>query len=96
MRYMKDNLTANFYTVDSQIPSTECDSLSLPVLDSVTGEFSGCYGIRKGHTKAVFLLKEGNVILKRNKKTVLSVKISGGFAMVENNEVNITTDSIEK
>ena len=91
---MKDVLTVKFFTVDRLIPAMECDSVRLPVSDNISGSFSGSYGIRKGHAKAVFSLKEGKVILFSNEKTVFEADISDGFATVENNEVCITVDSI--
>ena len=93
---MKDVLTVSFFTVDCQITDMECDSVRIPVSDSVKGEFSGSYGIRKGHARAVFSLKEGKVILTANDKTVFSVDISDGFATVENNEVRITVSSMNQ
>ena len=37
------------FTPHRQFPSLECDSVKLPIADSVSGKFSGSYGIRKGH-----------------------------------------------
>lgn len=93
---MKDNLTVKFFTVDRQIPAVECDSVRIPVADSSKGEFSGSYGIKKGHARAVFALKSGTVIVAKDGKTVLTANISDGFAMVENNEISITVDRIEE
>ena len=91
---MNDVLTVRFFSVDCQIPATECDSVRLPVSDTLKGGFSGSYGIKKGHAKAVFSLESGKVILTSNGKTVLEARISDGFATVENNEVCITVNSI--
>jgi F0F1-type ATP synthase epsilon subunit len=91
---MKDLLSLKLFTVDHQIPVTKCDSIRLPIADKLNGEFSGYYGIRKGHTKAVFSLAEGEVIATLNDEAVFSAHISNGFAIVENNEVNVTVDKI--
>ncbi len=91
---MKDILTVRFFSVDRQIPDIECDSVRLPVSDNMKGGFSGSYGIRKGHARAVFSLKAGKVVLTSADKTVFSADISDGFATVENNEVCITVDRI--
>ena len=74
----------------------ECDSVRLPISDNVKGEFSGSYGIRKGHANAVFSLKAGKIKLTANEKTVFEADISDGFATVENNEVCITVSDVKE
>lgn len=96
MTDMKDVLTVKFFTVGHQIPNMECDSVRLSVSDNVNGEFSGSYGIRKGHAKAVFSLKAGKIVLTSNEKTVFEANISDGFATVENNEVCITVSDVKE
>ena len=96
MTDMKDVLTVIFFTVGHQIPDMECDSVRLPVSNNMKGEFSGSYGIRKGHAKAVFSLKSGKVLLTANEKTVFEADISDGFATVENNEVCITVSDVKE
>ena len=93
---MKDSLTVKFFSVESQIPEMECDSLQLPIADNAKGEFSGSYGIRKGHANAVFSLKAGRVVLSEKGKVVLTVQISEGFATIENNLVCITVSSLSQ
>ena len=93
---MNDILTVRFITVDRQIADFKCDSVRVPVADSLKGEFSGSYGIRKGHAKTVFSLGAGRVILTLDEKTVFEAGISDGFATVENNEVCITVDNISE
>ena len=93
---MKDVLTVKFFTVGQQIPDMECDSVRLPVSDNMKGEFSGSYGIRKGHAKAVFSLKSGKILLTASEKTVFEADISDGFATVENNEVCITVSDVKE
>ena len=93
---MKDALTVKFFTINGQIPDMECDGVRLPISDNMKGEFSGSYGIRKGHARAVFSLKAGKVILTSDGKNVFETDISDGFATVENNEVIITVNSINE
>ncbi len=93
---MNDKLTVKFYAVDRQISEIECDSIRVPVSDSVNGDFSGYYGIRKGHTRAIISLKNGDVTVSKDGKTIFTAEISDGFAMVENNVVSITVDSIKE
>lgn len=91
---MENLLAVKFFTVNGQIPVIKCDSVRLPVADKLNGEFSGYYGIRKGHARTVFALKAGNVTATLNEKTVFSAEITDGFAIVENNEVSITVDKV--
>lgn len=93
---MKDILTVSFFSVDRQVSDIECDSVRLPVSDNMKGEFSGSYGVRKGHARAVFSLEAGKVILTSDGKTVFEADISDGFATVENNEVSITVNSMNE
>lgn len=93
---MGNYLTVKFFTVDRQIPEIKCDSVCVPVSDNSKGEFSGVYGIKKGHAKAVFSLKAGNVTVNSNGEKIFSASISDGFAIVENNEVRITIDKVEE
>ena len=44
---MKDNLTFVLFTPDCNFPELECDSVKLNIADSISGKFSGAYGIRK-------------------------------------------------
>lgn len=93
---MNDVLTVSFFSVDRQVCGVECDSVRLPVSNNMKGEFSGSYGIRKGHARAVFSLKAGKVTLTSDGKTVFEADISDGFATVENNEVSITVNSLSE
>ena len=93
---MENCLTVKFFTVDRQIPDIKCDSIRLPVSDNSKGEFSGSYGIKKGHARAVFSLKAGLVTINADSEQIFLVNISDGFAIVENDEVRITVDSVEE
>lgn len=93
---MDNHLTVKIFTVDRQLSDIKCDSVCLPVSDNSKGEFSGSYGIKKGHAKAVFSLKAGKVTVSTDGKQVFSANISDGFAIVENNEVRITVDTVEE
>ncbi len=93
---MTDGLTLKIYTVDRQLSPILCDSVRIPVSDSVSGEFSGFYGIKKGHAKAVFSLKKGKLTASEKEKQIFTAEISDGFAAVENNEVRIIVDRISE
>ena len=93
---MNDVITVRFFSVNRNIPDIECDSVHLPVSDNMKGDFSGTYGIRKGHAKAVFSLKPGNVALFSKGKAIFSAEISDGFATIENNLLCITVSSLNE
>ena len=92
---MENHITVKFFTVDRHIPDMKCDSVRVPVSDNSKGEFSGSYGIKKGHARSVFSLKAGEVIVTAGGEELFLANISDGFAIVENNEVRITVDKIE-
>ena len=92
---MKNNLTFKLYTVDFQTPTIECDYVKLNISDDKNEKFSGSYGIKKGHTNAVFSLCDGTVNVYKDEKIIYSAKTSSGFAVIEDNEVCITVDEIK-
>lgn len=93
---MKDNLTFTLFTPKGQLACVECDSVRLNIADSASGEFSGSYGIRRGHAKAVFSLAEGRISVIGNGQEIFSAECSGGFAIVDNNEVRVTVDGVKQ
>lgn len=93
---MNDRLTFILFTPHRQYPSLECDSVRLNVADSVSGKFSGSYGIRRGHAKAVFSLTEGRISVSLGEKEIFTAECDGGFATVDNNEVRVTADSVKE
>lgn len=84
------------FTPHRKLPSLECDSVKLPVSDSISGKFSGSYGIRKGHAKAAFSLAEGNISVALGEKEIFTAECQGGFATVENDDVRVITDGIKE
>lgn len=93
---MKDKLTFSLFTPKGQLTCVECDGVRLSIADSASGEFSGSYGIRRGHAKAVLSLAEGKIFATDNGQEIFSAECSGGFAIVDNNEVRVTVDKAEK
>lgn len=91
---MEKNLTFKLYTVDSQSPTFECDYVKLNIADDKNGKFSGSYGIKSGHTNAVFALSEGTVNVYKDEKVIFSAETSDGFAVVEDNAVSVTVQKI--
>lgn len=96
MSQMKDRLTFTLFTPHRTLEPVECDSVRLPVSDSVGGKFSGSYGIRKGHAKAVFALAEGKVLVHYNGKEIFSAECEGGFATVENDDIRVIVDGLKE
>ncbi len=93
---MKENLTFTLFTPHRKFPDLQCDSVKLSIADSVSGEFSGLYGIRKGHAETVFALAEGMITVSNQEKVIFSAKCSDGFATVKNNVVSVTVDYAEE
>ena len=93
---MKDKLTFTLFTPHRKFTPIECDSVKLSIADSVSGEFSGSYGIRKGHAKAVFALAPGKISVNLNGQEIFSAESQGGFATVENNDVRVTADGVKE
>ncbi len=91
MRKMKFTL----FTPHRQFPSLDCDSVKLNIADSLNGSFSGAYGIRPGHAKAIFSLAEGKISVSLDGQEIFSAECSEGFATVENNQVRVTVDGIK-
>lgn len=93
---MKEKLTFTLFTPHRKFPPLECDSVKLSIADSISGEFSGSYGIRKGHAKAVFALSTGKISVNLDGREIFSAESQGGFATVENNEVRVTADGVKE
>ena len=92
---MKDKLTFTLFTPRQKLEPMECDSVRLPVADSVSGKFSGSYGIRKGHAKAILALDAGKISVSNAGDEIYSAECDSGFAVVENNDVRVTVDSVK-
>ncbi len=84
------------FTPHKQFPSVECDTVKLNIVDSVSGEFSGSYGIKKGHARAIFSLAEGEVSVSLKGDEIFSAKCEGGFATVENDDVRVSVHGIKE
>ena len=92
MKEMKFTL----FTPDRKSETLECDSVKLSVADRTDGKFSGSYGIRSGHAKAVFSLAEGRISVSLNGQEIFSAECQGGFAKVENDDVRVVVDGIKE
>lgn len=90
------NMKFTLFTPHKSFPSIECDSVRLNIADSINGEFSGTYGIRKGHARAIFSLADGRISAGLNGKEVFSAVCNGGFATVENDDIRVTVHSIKE
>lgn len=91
---MKDKLTFTLFTPERNFPSVECDSVKLSVADSISGKFSGSYGIRKGHARAVLALAPGKISVSLEGQEIFSCESQEGFAAVENNIVRVISDGV--
>ncbi len=92
---MNDALTLKIVMPDGSGQTVACESVTLTVCDGKDGKGAGSYGIRQGHAAAVIALEHGPVCAKSGGKEVFSAVISGGFALVENNTVTVTAESVK-
>ncbi len=93
---MKNTLALKIFTVDRQIEIGDCDSVRLSIADDRKGNFSGSYGIKKGHARAVFSLSAGTVTAYKENGLIFSAETSDGFAMVADDTVTLTVDSVKE
>lgn len=91
---MKEKLTFTLFTPQRMFPSIECDSVKLCIADSISGKFSGTYGIRKGHAEAVLALAPGKISVSLDGKEIFFAESQGGFATVENDDVRVIVDGV--
>lgn len=82
------------FTPERSFPPVECDSVRLSIAESADGKFSGSYGIRKGHAKAIFSLGSGKICVSLNGRSVFSCESREGFATVENDEIRVIAESV--
>ena len=90
-----NSLVLKIYTPEQAYELQECDYITLDIADGEKGEFSGSYGIKKGHADAVFAVAEGKITAKKDGEVVFVAKSSTGFATVKNNTVNVTVDKAD-
>lgn len=93
---MNDNLTLKVFTVDRHIEVDGCDYVKLSISDSCDGRFSGSYGIKRGHARAVFSLCEGTVTASKGTQILFKAETSEGFATVEDDIVSVTVDKVKE
>lgn len=89
------NMKFTLFTPHRQYETLECDSVKLKIADSTDGRFSGSYGIRKGHAKAIFSLTEGRISVSLSGREIFSAECQGGFAKVENDDIRVVADGIK-
>lgn len=89
------NMKFTLFTPHRRFEPLECDSVKLNIADSTDGSFSGSYGIRKGHAKAIFSLSEGRISVSLNGREIFSAECGGGFAKVENDDVRVVADGVK-
>lgn len=92
---MTNKLSLQLFSPDQNRAPVQCDSIRLPIVEDEKGRFSGSYGIRPGHARAVLALGAGTVRAYAAEKEILSLQITGGFATVEQDTVQITVDGIQ-
>lgn len=92
---MNEKLTLKLITPSGDNKTVNCDSITLQIGDDMNGKGAGSYGIRRGHAAAVLAVAKGSVRAMLDGRTILSVNVSGGFAMVKENTVTINAEYID-
>ena len=89
-------LILNIITPEAAPSPVACDSVHLTVCDDGQGKGGGSYGIRPGHTKALFALDAGPISAFRGGTRVLSGRTGGGFATVDGDAVTAVVENFEE
>ena len=84
-----DTFKLRVYAVDRAFYEGECQSLSLPILD-------GQYGILPHHSNMIAAITPGMLTIRLPGREPETAAISTGLVKVENNEVLILADTIER
>ncbi len=87
-----DGLSLKIVTPKGTFPPVACDSVRLTVCDGRKGKGGGSYGIRKGHTKALFSLDAGEISAFLTGKIVFAGQNGKGFATVEKDVVTAVVE----
>ena len=87
-------LRVKIVTPDNEPAKFICDSVNFKIKDGQKGNEGGAYGVRPGHTKAVFTLDKGEIVGFLNGDRQFSYIVNGGFARLENNNFTFVCESI--
>lgn len=74
----------------------DCSSVHFNICDDLKGKHGGCYGVRPGHTKAIFAIEKGPLKTFEGEQIILNGECGEGFATVENNCVKLIVESFKK
>ena len=88
-----DGLRLQIVTPKGALLPVSCDSIRLTVCDGRKGKGGGSYGIRKGHTKALFSLDVGEIRAFLSGKAVFAGQNGRGFATVERDVVTAVVET---
>ena len=92
---MAGRLRFSLLTPRGEACACACDAVDLTAKDDAGGSGGGSIGIRRGHLPAVVALEEGGSLQVRLEGKVLySVRIRGGFARIDREEVTVLTPEL--
>ncbi len=93
---MEKRLTLSVVTPEDAEITLTCDAVRFSVRDDTKTEDGGLYGIRPGHTTALFSLLPGPVPASLDGKVIFSGRTDKGFVMTEHDTVSVVTDHFTK
>ena len=90
-----NELTLRILTPQGERQSVSCDAVTLFARDGEGGEGGGSVGISRGHMPAVVALEDESIVSAASDgETVASFTVSGAFAVVKDNVVTVTAESV--
>lgn len=88
-------MTLKVITPAGTLAPARCDSVHLTVCDDAQGKGGGSYGVRAGHTKALFALDAGPIKAFLDGAPVFSGQAGVGFATVDGGTVTAVVERFE-
>ena len=91
----KRSLRLSITTPNDTETAVRCDSLRFSVPDGENGKNGGSIGIRCGHADALMAVAPGRIVARVGERIVLDCETTAGFAVVQNDQVTVLTDSLQ-
>ncbi len=89
-------LVVEIITPDGTKFKGSCTYVQFNVADNSKGNYVGSYGIRAGHTKAIFALEKGLMKVFNDNSLILNCECGEGFATIDENSVFLVVESFSR